>query len=176
MELYDIIESYNTRQNLHWVTDGITSTTHFQIEDEKYDIVINHYDIELPTRESSLNVDEISFGRYDVNNKRLVSLTPSQHPSKVFGTIYNGVLDTIMIKKPDIIVFSAKNINDNGDTTAFSKRIKLYNLIAQRINATGLYSYLNQPIKTQLAENFLLFRTDVKLQPDELDWIKQNIK
>lgn len=174
MKVFDIFESYNTTTNLDW-QDHLASSkvATFKIGDEQYDIVINYYTTHLPARKSPFNVQEISFGRY-VDGVRTVKLTPSASPAKVLSIVYNGVLDVIKIEKPEVVVFSAKILNDQQTASILMKRISLYQLTAQRVTQTGLYNYIG-PVQSKHAYNFILLRSDLQLTPEELQWIRENI-
>ena len=174
MKLLDIVESYNTTAELDWKHAGAKKSAFFTVGDETYDIVVGYYTLTLPHKSAPIDVCEVSFGRY-VDGKRTVHQTPSASPSKVFGIVYNAILDLMNQESPDLVVFSAKTANDSGDTEALSGRVNLYQALATRLSQHGTYDYPGHPIKSKHAHNFFLPRHTTSITLEELNWIGTNV-
>lgn len=174
MKVLDILESYNTRLDLNWNHSGDSLTAFFNINNEHYDIRIDQHTMQLPTRNHEWDVYEISFRRIQNDSTSTVKQTPSKYGSKVFGIIYNGILEKINHDLPDCVIFSAKLQNDDGDPNVLQSRVNIYSAIAKKIANHGIYDDIS-PINSKYAINCVLMKHNNDITNQEIDWIKQNV-
>ena len=103
-------------------------------------------------------------------------VTNSEHSSKVFGAIYNASLHIVNKNNPDIVFYSAKFQNDDGNQEIFNKRVRIYKLSAHRIAQHGQYNEIqDNPIKSKYALNFVLVNRGINLTTEEINDIKKKI-
>lgn len=179
-ERYDVLESYSTRQDLSWVSSiskqgGTQEDASFSLQDEDYNITLLHQELKLPTQ--TLHVVEVSFQRI-VGGTPEIKLTKSNYVSQVMGIIYNAVIEKLFVERPDIILLSAKNMNDESNVKILQRRLSLYSAIAHKILQHGIYTVLPDHIRSAHATNIVLLRNDknaVTITPDELQFVKDNI-
>lgn len=173
---FDIIESYNTRQDLKWLERGDFDSANFEVEEEKYQLRLYQRELRLPTR--IVDIHEYSFVRFIKNHAgRLVptvAQTESKYPSRVLGIVYNGIMDRIHVERPTYVVVSAKITNDRGNQSVLKKRIRIYGAVAQQISSHGVYDLITpDPLKSRHAYNHVLKLHSDNVTKDEYDAINK---
>lgn len=130
----NLIEIYNTRQDLTWETQGDEHTAEFEVEGVRYGITV-----------TTENSGELHFGRVDFHVKepggklRFNASEAAPTAYAVLGTVANGVAERF--GDLDGVYFVAKKALYPSE---YEQRVRLYGKIAHRLH-----------IKLQLGLSFI---------------------
>jgi hypothetical protein len=171
-----ILESLTYRTSLSWKEEGggeaVIHSGELEVEDEKYVVHVLRREMNLPSKTRGegfiKHVDEIHFDRI-IDGKVVTTLTDSNHPSKVFGAIFNGAVEGVSKfgKDAEIVVFSAKHTN-NDTSDGFKKRSKLYETFARRLPSKLPYEYIGKKIVNSGGDWYILYSNKLNLTVDEV--------
>ncbi len=170
MNITDLIESFNFSAKISWKEKDNAEIGDFSIEDEKYQILIEHFtmNLELESGKVLTSADQVAFSRLE-SNVQIVDKIDSKSPNKVFGAVRNGILEKID-PKLDAVIFSAKKIS--GDSTdTFTKRSKLYERLAKSVWKQSTFGYIDQKHSDRNGDHFILVNKNLRLSNSEINEI-----
>lgn len=162
MKILDLLEAFNTEQDLKWVKDTQSKYyTEFDIGTESYFIEVHLFEV------NDKKVSNIIFGKFDSSGAGTTKATPSKKPIRVFSVVINGVKKLLGQLGVDAAVYVAKD----GDG-AFEGRASLYKTLGTHLaKSTGwnLYVRDGRDISATIISKLPLSKTDIQ-------YIKDNIR
>ena len=176
MNISELFESFNFKAYIVWSEESNSDIGKFNIADEFYKIVIEHFTLQIDVLENKKieDVIQIGFSRI-LNGADFTSKIESENPNKVFSAVYNGVIEKIENINVDAIVFSAKKIN--GDTLEFfEKRSKLYEKLAQWVSRRTKFGFIENKFQNTEGDHFILIIKKLNLSNDEITQMLEKLK
>lgn len=133
-------EIFNTNNKVTWKTTEKGFEGSFDIDQEKYFIDADEYELILPSGKKSV---------LDIGFRKGKTSTPTgdNKPGRVVGSVLNGLKSKVDELKPDIVMFGA--LDKNGE---IEKRKVIYTRIASLLVKTTSYNHLSDWFKIKGGE------------------------
>jgi len=175
----ELLESLSFTVPIKWVSHSDREVGSFSLEENKYQIFIEYKDADVALASSDRkfsDIIEVSFGRL-IDDQLITTKIPSDVSSgKVFGAVFNGILEKIDWDSTEMVIFSAKKVG--GDSLEdFTKRSHLYETMARRVHRRTAFGYIQEKIQNAEGDHFILVNQKCKLSTSEIkDLVQQNFK